>query len=753
VAVVALALTALAAGARPGDGAQAAGAPPGGRSDRMVETLARVAATTREENPFLSPKRLAELRRQAELLPPDAAAEQRRSFHLALGMEELTLGTARAAVDNLTTAYMLSPDPMEDAARMNKARLSYYLGLAWMRLGERTNCVTNHTGESCLFPIRGGGVHTDKEGSENAVRYFREVLHTMPGRTVEHVAAKWLLNIAYQTLGVPREQIPLSERLPSRVTTSEASFPRLPNVALGLGLGTVNLAGGAIVEDFDGDGRFDVLTSTWDPTGPMHLFLRQADGSFADRTEAAGLTGLTGGLNMVQADYDNDGDPDVLVLRGAWLGTSGKHPNSLLRNDGGGRFTDVTFEAGLADAGAWYPTQTGAWADYDNDGDLDLYVGNEHAEDNPAPGQLFRNEGDGTFTDVARAAGVENLRFAKAVVWGDYDGDRDPDLYVSNLGADNRLYRNNGDGTFTDVAPELGVTAPKDSFPVWFWDYDNDGALDLYVSSYTYTVGPQRLFISIADDLGIPDPGEPARLYRGDGRGSFEDVSEATATDRISMPMGANFGDLDNDGFLDVYLGTGYPAYDGLVPNELYWNRRGERFDEVSVDAGMGNLQKGHGIAFADLDDDGDQDVFEQMGGFYPEDTFADALYENPGFGHHWLRVKLEGRRSNRSALGARIHAEIIDGGERRSIYRWVGSGATFGGNPLEEHLGLGDATRVELLEIDWPTSGVHQSFRDVAGDRSIRIVEGSDRIEEVDRPPLPLRGGAQADRHAGHGS
>ena len=719
----------------------------------MVETLARVAATTREENPFLSPKRLDELRRQAELLPPDATAEQRRSFHLALGMQELTLGTARAAVDNLTTAYMLSPDPMEDAARMDKARLSYYLGLAWMRLGERTNCVTNHTGESCLFPIRGGGVHTDKEGSENAVRYFREVLHTMPGRTVEHVAAKWLLNIAYQTLGVPREQIPLSERLPSRVTTSEATFPRLPNVALGLGLGTVSLAGGAIVEDFDGDGRFDVLTSTWDPTGPMHLFLRQADGSFADRTEAAGLTGLTGGLNMVQADYDNDGDPDVLVLRGAWLGTSGKHPNSLLRNDGGGRFTDVTFEAGLADAGAWYPTQTGAWADYDNDGDLDLYVGNEHAEDNPAPGQLFRNDGDGTFTDVARAAGVENLRFAKAVVWGDYDGDRDPDLYVSNLGADNRLYRNNGDGTFTDVAPELGVTAPKDSFPVWFWDYDNDGALDLYVSSYTYTVGPQRLFISIADDLGIPDPGRAGAALPGRRAGRLRGRQRG---DRDRPHLHAHGRQLRRPGQRRLPRRLPRHRLPGLrragaqralleppgraFRRGLRRRRHGQPPEGARHRLRRPGRRRRPGRVRAD-------------GRLLPGGHVRRRPVREPGLRPPLAAGEARGAALEPERLGARIHAEIIDGGERRSIYRWVGSGATFGGNPLEEHLGLGDATRVELLEIDWPTSGVHQSFRDVAGDRSIRIVEGSDRIEEVDSPPLPLRGGAQADRHAGHGS
>ena len=147
------------------------------------------------------------------------------------------------------------------------------------------------------------------------------------------------------------------------------------------------------------------------------------------------------GLNLLQADYDNDGDLDIYVLRGAWLGQAGRHPDSLLRNDGKARFRDATFDAGLGEA--HYPTQTAAWADYDNDGDLDLYVGNE-----VFPCRLFRNNGDGSFTDVAEFAGVTNDDVAKAVVWGDYDGDRYPDLYVSNFGGPNRLYHNNGDGTF-----------------------------------------------------------------------------------------------------------------------------------------------------------------------------------------------------------------------------------------------------------------------------------------------------------------
>src|SRR5262249_40668233 len=213
--------------------------------------------------------------------------------------------------------------------------------------------------------------------------------------------------------------------------------------------------------------------------------------------------------------------------------------------------------------------------DFDNDGDLDLYIANEKF-----PSQLFRNEGNGRFKEIARVAGVTNDRYAKGAVWGDYDNDRYPDLYVSNVEGENRLYHNNRDGTFTDVAPALGVTRPIHSSPAWFWDYNNDGALDLYVASYHPDV--RRV---AADYLGLPHDGEKACLYEGDGKGGFREVAALRGLTRVSQTMGSNYGDLDNDGFPDFYLGTGYPAYEALMPNLLYRNRGGIRFADVTTAA------------------------------------------------------------------------------------------------------------------------------------------------------------------------
>lgn len=689
---------------------------------RMVAELARVARETAQDNPFFDRDELARLDGQLARLPATASVESRIDLLLAAGLAEFNYGAAERAVARLEAAAELVRGLASKPPADFMGRLHYYLGLAYLRVGEARNCRGRHTPESCILPIRGAGLHLDQGPSSRAVEELSAALgYAVPGSPVRY-AVEWLLNIAAMTLGRYPDGVPPEFLVPPTVFASKEPFPRFPDVAPELGLDTHNLAGGAIAEDFDLDGDLDLLTSTWDPLGPLHYFEADGRGGFVERSAEANLAGINGGLNLVQADYDDDGDIDVLVLRGAWMLEAGRHPNSLLRNNADGTFTDVTFEAGLGEV--HYPTQTGSWADYDLDGDLDLYVGNEPVGRTASPGQLFRNEGNGTFADVAREAGVENLRYAKAVAWGDYDDDSFPDLFVSNFGGENRLYHNDGDGSFTDVAPSRGVTLPLDSFASWFWDYDNDGSLDLYVGSYPNGAGPTRLYLVVAGYLGLPSPAPTAGLYRGDGRGTFQDVAANVGLDRVLMPMGANFGDLDDDGFLDLYLGTGYPSYDGVMPNVLFHNRRGQRFDDVTFASGTGHLQKGHAVVFADLDADGDQDIFHQLGGFYPEDGFHNALFENPGFGSEWLEVRLVGGRSDGWGVGARIRAEIADGGETRSVYRTVSSGGSFGANPLTQHLGLGAAKRVDRLEIVWPTSGVTQLFRDLPAGRRVEVIE-----------------------------
>ncbi len=689
---------------------------------RMLELLRDIRDRAPVEHFWLNDRQARELRARVSQLGADAPDFTRFELFLKLGDAEQRVGREQDAIENLSRAYVLLPKVEQDLDEGVVPRVIFNLGFAYMRWGETQNCALGHNADSCLLPVRADGVHRLPEGSQKAIEYFEETLTRVKKNTPGYLSALWLLNIAYMTVGGYPEGVPAEYRIPPESFASDEPFPRFPNVARRAGVDNFSLSGGAVAEDFDFDGYLDLLVSSYDPGGQVHLFLNNRDGTFTDRTAEAGLTGLFGGLNMVQGDYDDDGDADVLMLRGAWMGKAGRHPKSLLRNNGDGTFTDVSLDVGLGEV--HLPSQTASWADFDNDGDLDLYAGVESSDDLKAASQLFVNRGDGTFEDRASSAGVENDRLAKGVVFGDYDSDRFPDIYVSNVGGDNRLYRNNRDGTFTDVAPSLGLTRPSESFPVWFWDYDNDGALDVYVSAYG-----ARIEDLAASYLGLETDAERACLYQGDGRGGFREVARERGLDRPSAPMGANFGDLDGDGYLDFYLGTGYPPYFALMPNLMYRNRAGKGFADVTTAGGFGNLQKGHAVLFADLDRDGDQDVFEKMGGALAGDRFYDSLHLNPGFGNRWLVVELTGVQSNRSAIGARIRVQVLEKGQRRSVYKHVNSGGSFGANPLEQTIGLGMAERIELLEVSWPTSGLTQTFGDVPMEKSIHLLEGSDRF------------------------
>jgi hypothetical protein len=608
------------------------------------------------------------------------------------------------------------------------------LALAHMRAAEDTNCVLHHTSASCIVPISREGMHPRPEHARAAGDVLQQMIRRLQV-TPRSVQAAFLLNIMRMVSGDWPQGVPAQLRLPQNAFRSPPGLSRWPDRAIMLDVAAFDLAGAAIMDDFDGDGLLDLVSSTSDHCKTLRAFRNDGRGGFEEVTAAWGLDSQMGGLNMVHADYDNDGRLDLLVLRGAWLHEFGSIRNSLLRNELGGprnRFVDVTVSAGMGLVAS--PTQNAVWADYDSDGDLDLFIGNESQTERPHPSRLYRNNGDGTFTDVAITAGVTNDRFAKASAWGDYDDDGDPDLYVSNHGP-NRLYRNDGDGTFTDVAQELSVTEPRvRSFADWFFDYDNDGDLDLFVADYV--VEPALVAVSYFNiDVNRGHP----RIYRNDG-GRFTDASGQLGLTRPLLPMGANYGDLDNDGWLDFYLGTGDPSYESVMPNVMYRNVGGRRFEDVTYSGGFGHLQKGHGVAFGDLDNDGDQDLFHQLGGFYPGDAFANVLFENPGTDAAWVTLRLEGRRANRFGVGARIEVRIREAdGKRRSVHVLAGSGGSFGGSSMQQEIGLGRAEAIEAIVVRWPGSGTEQTFSDVSPNRVYDLIEGEPDLKPASLPRFTL--------------
>jgi FG-GAP-like repeat/ASPIC and UnbV len=661
------------------------------------------------------------------LQQPGLSGPERAHILVSLAHMYLSEGDNERALDAISRALEISgSDP---AWEEQHADFLEVRAIVHLRMGEVENCIARHNAQCCLFPLEGGAVHVEREPARLAREDLLAELRLRPDR----LGARWLLNLCCMALGEYPDAVPPRFLLPDAPFASEHDVGRFRDVAHEVGVDAFNRCGGAIAEDFDGDGRLDIVTSTIDPLGPLHYYRNAGPDGFEDRSAASRLDDQLGGLNCIGTDYDNDGDVDVLVLRGAWWFDAGQIRNSLLRNDGHGTFTDVTYEAGLAEPAR--PTQAAAWLDYDLDGDLDLYVVNESRRDNredPAdyPSQLFRNEGDGTFTDVAAQAGVTDDRYAKGVCAGDYDNDGDTDLYVSNIGP-NRLYRNNGDGTFTDVAPDLGVTQPAGrSFATWFFDYDNDGWLDLFVAAFDATLADLA-----SEALGRGHRCSRPCLYHNNGDGTFTDVAPAAGLDRAFLPMGANFGDLDNDGWLDIYLATGDPEYRTLMPNVLLRNDGGKRFEDVTRSAGVGHLQKGHGVAFADFDGDGDQDLFHQLGGFFRGDAFHNALFVNPGHGNAHLALRLVGTQSNRAGFGARIRLVVREGAGTREIHRAVGSVSSFGGSPFQQEIGLGHASAVERLEITWPRSGRRQVFEDVPLNARLLIREDADGFEV-----LPVR-------------
>lgn len=702
-------------------------------SAQMIRLLAKIAEDNGTKGDVFRNDRLARNLETSEL-SEDPLKRVPAVFNRAV--QYLLAGRTNEAIEllfRINQEIEGNPAPFSEPLARKVAET---LAVAYLRQGEQNNCLAMHNPRACIFPIQGDGIHQDRRGSSAAVTRYLALLEKDPGS----LKARWLLNLAYMTLGRYPHDVPEQWLIAPEAFRSDYEIPSFHDVAMATGSAVRGLAGGVICEDFNNDGLLDIICSSWGLGDPLRYLENTPEGRFIERTESAGLKGITGGLNLVQADYDNDGRIDVLVLRGAWRNAMGLHPNSLLRNLGGS-FVDVTQEAGLLD---FSPTQTAAWGDYDNDGLVDLFVGNESSRDNVHPCRLYRNDGGGTFSDVTAEAGLGVIGYVKAVVWGDYDNDGFIDLYITRLDGPNRLFRNGGrphDGkgwTFIDVTEEAGVGKPMQAFPAWFFDYDNDGWLDLFVSSYGrdyLATGPTAV---AADYLGLEVEVELPRLYRGQGNGRFQDVTEPMGLKHVFLTMGCGFGDLDNDGWLDFYLGTGAPDFQALVPNLMFRNQAARVFQDVTTAGGFGHLQKGHGIAFADLDNDGDQDIYAVMGGAFSGDFYPNALFENPGFGNHWLTLLLEGVQSSRDAIGARIRLMLRTANGDREIHTMVSSGGSFGASSLRQEIGLGAATGVAFLQINWPVTGM-QRLSIPAMDSAYRIREGQTEAEPLNLPKAPF--------------
>lgn len=591
-----------------------------------------------------------------------------------------------------------------------------WLAIAHFRLGEVNNCRDNHTQASCILPLVKEAQHQNQEGARVALMLYAKVLEIDSNNAI----GRWMANLSAMALGNYPDKVPANWLFDfDKFRDTSQPFPVFFDVAQTLGIEKPGHFGGTIVEDFNNDGLLDLFDTDNPLNSDVRLFIRQLDGTFKNETLSAGLTGITGGCNAVQTDFNNDGWIDIFIVRGGWLGEGGKQPVSLLRNNGDSTFTDITQSAGLLQ---FCPSQTAVWADMDNDGYLDLIVGCEtgslEALSNTKQKEkipqyatrIYRNNGNETFADVTNSCGLNVAAWVKGLTIIDYNRDGLQDVFLSIFNGYNRLYKNAsvpGNISFENVSNQANIQEPFYSFPTVSADFNNDGWPDLFVAGYHINQEevPNEYFNDIA-------PIYPSYTYINQGDGTFKADSSFMLPQSI-MAMSLNAGDLDNDGFVDIYLGTGAGMFTSLFPNIMLKNVDGKKWADVTNTSRLGHLQKCHGIAMGDIDRDGDLDLYVELGGLFLGDYFWNALYENNLEQKlKWVNIKLEGETSNKPAIGATITIDYTEGGLAKRITRTVSSGGSYGASPLEQHIGMGNADEITSVAITWPSQKQSISYR-----------------------------------------
>ncbi len=532
--------------------------------------------------------------------------------------------------------------------------------------------------------------------------------------------ARYWMWMASRSLGGYPDSVPVKHRMEAKTGYARTSI-QFEEIAAKIGLDKTSGGRGSAIFDYNNDGLMDIVLAA--AYGGCSLYRNNGDGTFTDVSVGCGLDQCINAFSVTAGDYDNDGFVDLYVTRLGFYSGDG----TLYHNNGDGTFTDVTAQAGVQH---WGPTFTSAWVDYDCDGYLDLFITNNISGifGPRVPNRLFHNNGNGTFTEVTETAGLHTVFPTIGSAWGDYDNDGYPDLFASSGLGRPQLFHNNHDGTFTDVGKKAGFTDFVVGSVSFWCDYDNDGWLDLVQYSWS---DHEDVVTTMKTGHG-PADGSATRVYHNNRDGTFTMVSRELGIDGCWGTMSGSFGDVNNDGYIDFILGNGSPRMDRSEPLVVL-ESDGKRYNNVTFSAGLPFSGKSHGANCADLFGDGRLTIVVASGGAYPGELLTTSVFRPKERMGNYLNVRVTGTKSNRDGIGARITL-FTDATQQM---REVGGGTNFGCLPPEQHFGLGKLTEVDALEIRWP-GGARQRVENPPVNSTIRVTEGRPGWESVYAVTLP---------------
>ncbi|MEQ1947920.1 MAG: CRTAC1 family protein [Bryobacteraceae bacterium] len=649
----------------------------------------------------------------------------------------------------------------------------FWLALGYMRAAEAENCLTENPDKdgaasggsmasmegmaghdmgiphpstmspfSCSLPLM--TFHQKKQWSQNAAKTFEQLLDRYDASNPLY---RWLLNFSYMTInefpaGVPekyRIQSPFIDLFYGKAAkAAREAHPdiQMEDRAAEFGVNTFDAGKGVAIEDFNGDGWLDIVTGgTFSET---RYYQNDHGKRFIDRSKESGLSQITQAYMITTADYDNDGRMDVLVSRPFQY-------FALMHNNGNGTFTDETIKAGLlpgdpGDSLAVYTCVT-AWADVNKDGKLDLFVAHFAGKfpflggllgRKPMPSRLYVNQGGGKFADLTDQYGLTETvtdNIFIGATFSDYNSDDYPDLFLSSPSRKRSVLLKNVNGTRFEVTDLIDNREP--GFTTSFIDINHDSKQDIFQGTMSLSTS------STANGVMGRNPKRFASKIWLQKDGAFENHSDYFDGDSPIGTMGASFGDINNDGCYDFYLGTGSPEGWFVLPNLMFLGKTEGttctgRMENISMLNGAGTVQKGHAIVFADINDDGLQDIYSSLGGMWPGDSWTNQLFINKStMKNSWVKIRLRGRQTNRYGVGTSLKITAVDSQGAKFARTYNMDGRTgFGSAPNLAHVGLLNAASIEKVEVHWPVSGKTVVYPAKLGNLNLLDEDGSAKVE-----------------------